>query len=191
VIPPPNPPPPTEEELCWALGGVWNYEQQFCEYLNCPLILDVDGNGYHLTNEEHGVWFDLDTDGVPEHIAWTAAESDDAFLVMDRNGNGRIDDGAELFGNHTPAYAATVEPTPSDGFAALSFLERPDFGGGTADLRIDASDAAFSRLMLWTDWNHNGLSEPDEFRLRAKAFWRTESGALTPRYVYDVWLKNR
>lgn len=219
VIPPPDPPPPSPEEECWAMGGTWNYEYGQCEWINCPLIVDVEGNGYHLTSAADGVRFDLDTDGMPEQIGWTAAGSDEAFLVMDRNGNGRIDDGTELFGNHTPAYADAAEPTTANGFSALSFLEGPGYGGGVADLQIDGSDAAYSRLMLWTDRNHNGLSEPDElvsvssmglavlttdaktsrrrdpsgneFRLRAKALWRTESGALIPRYVYDVWLKSR
>jgi hypothetical protein len=219
VIPPPVQRPPTPEEECWAAGGTWNYEYGSCEWINCPVILDVAGNGYRLTSAAEGVRFDLDADGLPEQVAWTRAESDDAFLVMDRNGNGRIDDGTELFGNHTPAYADNAAPTTADGFTALVFLEGPGYGAGSADLQLDALDAAYARLMLWTDRNHNGLSEPDElasvssaglaalsteakdsrrrdrygneFRLRAPVFWRTESGVLTPRYAYDVWLRSR
>ena len=52
------------------------------------------------------MFFDLDGDGSAELVSWTRLESDDAFLAMDRNGNGRIDDGSELFGNYTPMYPA-------------------------------------------------------------------------------------
>ena len=85
------------------MGGTWTGVS--CIMPNCPIIVDTANDGYHLTSVEDGVRFDLDADGTPELVAWTRPGSDDAFLAIDRNGNGRIDDGTELFGNHTPVYA--------------------------------------------------------------------------------------
>jgi hypothetical protein len=181
-----------------------------------PIIVDVTGDGFRLTSVGRGVHFDLDADGTPERVAWTRPDSDDAWLALDRNGNGIIDNGAELFGNHTPAYLDQAEPVAEHGFVALTFTEGPSYGTPSlADDRIDARDAVFSRLLLWTDRNHNGLSEPDEltkvassplaaiatearesrrrdrhgnqFRLRAKSWWT--DGSMHP--VYDVWLLKR
>ena len=107
------------------LGGM-------CELPNCPLIVDTARDGYKLTSVENGVRFDLNADGVPEQVAWTRRDSDDAFLVLDRNGNGRIDDGSELFGNHTPARPDTPEITTPNGFEALKFVETPAYGRSRA-----------------------------------------------------------
>ena len=74
-------------------------------FLGSPIIVDTARDGYRLTSVANGVYFDVNADGTPERTAWTRRDSDDAFLAMDRNGNGRIDDGTELFGNYTPAYA--------------------------------------------------------------------------------------
>ena len=98
-----------------------------------PIIIDVDRNGYHLTSLEDGVFFDLDADGALDFVAWTHPSSEDAFLALDRNGNGRIDNGAELFGNHTPAYATRSSITASNGFEALKFLESPSVRTGGAE----------------------------------------------------------
>ena len=141
---------------------------------SCPscgslIIIDVGRNGYELTSVAEGVQFDLDGDGIPEPVAWTHQDSDDAFLAMDRNGNGRIDDGTELFGNHTPAYPGQRELTTANGFDALGFLQSPDYGRSHGDDIIDVRDDAFGRLLLWTDRNHNGVSEPDELQTVAQA----------------------
>jgi hypothetical protein len=56
-----------------------------------PVLVDVAGDGFSLTNAQQGVTFDLDIDGVREQLAWTSSDSDDAWLVLDRNGNGVID----------------------------------------------------------------------------------------------------
>lgn len=211
VVPPPDPDPEYE---CYLAGGTWTGSE--CQ-LPCPLVVDTAGNGFTLTSAEEGVWFDLDADGVPERVPWTRVESDDAWLAMDRNGNGTIDSGAELFGNRSPAYANEAEPTTMHGFAALAFLEHPSYGAGRADRVIDAADAAFSRLLLWFDRNPNGVSEPEElhplahvglvslakaykesrrrdrhgneFRLRGTSVW-LEEGRTVTRAVADVWLRS-
>jgi hypothetical protein len=128
-----------------------------------PLLLDMHHDGFRLTSARKGVRFDIAGTGVKEQIAWTEEGSDDAWLAFDRNGNGVIDDGTELFGNHTPVHPGKPD-TAANGFAALRFYEGGEYGPGLRDEMIDANDSVYSRLLLWTDRNHNGFSEPEELQ---------------------------
>jgi len=136
-----------------------------------PIILDVEGEGFHLTSPAHGVKFDIENTGKPLQIAWTDPRFHNAFLVLDVNGDGRVDSGKELFGNFTPQ----PKSEHPNGFLALALYDLPA-NGGNGDGFIDAHDAVFAKLRLWIDANHDGISQPgelytlDHFGIRSLAF---------------------
>lgn len=117
----------------------------------------MDGHGFHLTDAQNGVKFDIRGDGHPIQIGWTAAGAQNAFLALDRNGDGNITSGKELFGNFT-AQPKSANP---NGFLALAEYDEPE-NGGNDDGIIDEHDAVFSKLRLWIDANHDGISQPTE-----------------------------
>ena len=96
-----------------------------------PLVLDLAGNGFSTSGLQRSVRFDLDADGTLDQIS--VPTGDDALLAFDRNANGRIDNGSELFGDQRGA---------ANGFAELA--KHDDNGDG----RIDRQDAIFQRLSL-------------------------------------------
>ena len=133
-----------------------------CSYASTPVLIDVAGNGFLLTDAKGGVDFDINGDGKTERLAWTIAGSDDAWLVLDHSNNGRVDDGRELFGNYTPQLRP-LAGMPANGFLALAEYDKTA-NGGNIDGAITQTDAVFFRLRLWQDTNHNGVAESFELQ---------------------------
>lgn len=115
-----------------------------------------------LTDVAHGVHFDLNANGTRDRLSWTSASSTARWLVLDRNRNGSVDSGKELFGNFTfqTDPPAGVE---QNGFRALAEYDKPE-NGGNRDGMINSRDAVFSALTLWQDVNHNGIAEAPELQ---------------------------
>ncbi len=147
-----------------------------------------------------GVQFDIDADGEKDQVAWPDFPQSAAFLAYDKNGNGKIDDGSELFGDHTI-------PSVNVGFTALAMVV------GNRDGAVSVADAGFAQLLLWTDLNRDGISQPDElqpasnylvkiltfakwvgkrdengneYRFQGGAYFRDNPHAKVP--IYDVFL---
>jgi hypothetical protein len=102
--------------------------------------------------------FDIDADGILDKINWTFWESEEGILTLDRNGNGRIDDGSELFGDATPLPSGETAP---NGFAALGIYDQTALGGNE-DGVITSKDAVWSKLRIWIDRNQDGISQRQE-----------------------------
>ncbi len=137
--------------------GDWTPDNQCCFSGISPVLIDVGNEGFSLTDAAHGVDFDFWGNGNKIRISWTAPGSANAWLVLDHNGDGMIVSSKELFGNAT---AQSPSNTPN-GFLALADFDKPE-NGGNSDGVIDDQDAVFSKLRLWQDKNHNGISESDE-----------------------------
>lgn len=163
----PNPPSPPYGNQNGAQGQYMTWDTSSCSWVwanacgstvcASPIIVDTSGSGFHLTSMEEGAKFDIYADGTPIQTAWTDSKFDNAFLALDRNGNGIIDGGEELFGDHTPQ-----SPCPHpNGFRALEEFDKPE-NGGNGDGVIDEHDAVYSHLLLWIDKNHDGISQPEE-----------------------------
>ena len=123
-----------------------------------PIIIDLNKDGTTTSKLNGAVNFDIDNNGFKEATGWIS--KDDAFLAYDRNGNGKIDNGNELFGDKTVsvgAYGYTGE-TAKNGFEALKAF---DFNN---DNIIDEKDKDFDKLLLWQDLNTNGLTEEGELK---------------------------
>jgi len=123
------------------------------EQMEDPIVIRLSEPQWKLSSLRDPVQFDIHANGKKTILAWTAEGADIAFLALDRNGNGTIDDGSELFGNATPL--PNGQPAPN-GFAALAQYD------ANGDGVIDRNDPIWTALLLWVDRNHDGISQPDE-----------------------------
>jgi len=127
----------------------------------CPIGLDLKGNGFKLSGPNPSVYFDLDADGTLDHTSWTRVQTKDGFLVFDRNGNGIIDDGRELFGYTTPMMLSGS--VARHGYEVLAEFDLAPLGGN-GDGVVDAQDAVFEHLQVWLDGNRDGVTQEGELK---------------------------
>jgi uncharacterized repeat protein (TIGR02543 family) len=184
-LPPPPPPDPGHNpENVVDNSGCPAYQN-----CNSPIIINMGNGPYQLSGSNQPVSFDIDANGTLNRISWTAAGAPMAFLALDRNGNGTINSGAELFGNHTPLPRGVA----ANGFDALAQYD------ANSDGVIDASDPIWSSLLLWTDLNHDGISQRSELALLSASavtaigldyHWtgRRDQWGNSFRYESRVWI---
>lgn len=116
-----------------------------------PLMLDLNDDGVHTTSVDQGVAFDIEGNGQVVQTAWS--DGNDGFLILDVNGDGRINSGRELFGNGT---LLSNGSKARDGFEALAQYDKNQDGV------IDINDSVFANLKVWVDANHDGVSSASE-----------------------------
>jgi hypothetical protein len=110
-----------------------------------PLAIDLNNDGIKTLSLEDGVKFDLLNNGTPSQIGWISGK--DGLLAVDRNGNGKIDNGSELFGGGV-----------GEGFAKLASFD------SNGDGLVDKRDRDFGSLKIWQDGNSNGVTDRGELQ---------------------------
>jgi hypothetical protein len=130
-----------------------NYEQKAFFGTKTPIVLDINGDGISTLSVAAGVQFDIAASGARISTGWVA--NTDGLLVLDRNGDGAINDGSELFGSATNLADGTKA---ADGYAALSELDTNHDGA------VSSLDAGFAKLQVWVDANSDGVSTGGELK---------------------------
>jgi hypothetical protein len=166
-----------------------------------PIVLDLNGDGIHTTAAAQGVNFDLNANGQAHKVGWV--DSTDGLLAFDRNGDGVINNGSELFGSATQ----TATGKAANGFAAMASMD------SNGDGVLNALDVNWDKLKVWVDANHNGVTDAGELKslsaygitslnLHADAGTVTDHGnflGMTSNYttadgashaMADVWFAN-
>ncbi|HKU17266.1 MAG TPA: hypothetical protein VJQ52_22930 [Steroidobacteraceae bacterium] len=151
--------------LCLLCANVWGQ----CS----PIVIDTHRDGIELGPAGRGVSFDVNADGFPDYVQWVRPRGDEAFLTLDRNRNGRVDDGSELFGVGTPLFEGGTAP---NGFVGLAQYDQPLLGGND-DGVISREDAIWPELSMWLDSNADGVATADEMR-RPESFGLTSFGVI-------------
>lgn len=129
----------------------YNKLEYLADDYKTPLVIDLNGNGVQTLADSFGVSFDFDGKGTPSQTGWV--HPDDGLLVWDKDKDGLINHGEELFGdnsllnNHTKA---------KEGFSALAEFD------SNGDGIIDNTDSLWSELKVWQDKNSDGLSQSHE-----------------------------
>ena len=148
---------------------------------------------FPLTTRETGVLFDLNGDGRLEQVAWTTPDKATAFLAIDRNGNGMIDNGGEL----------VAHPSAEAGASAIDTLthmpQSQEDMNESGPAWINHRDPVYEKLLLWTDSNHNGVSEPSELRKVSDVLTRIGLGCVRfnrsddygNRFLFQCWVLMR
>ena len=154
-----------------------------------PLAIDLDGDGLETVGVNTGrpVLFDHNADGLRTATGWV--RGDDAWLVLDRDGNGLIDSGRELFGEDTVLRNADgTTRMARNGFDALRSLD------ANADGVFNAADPAFTQVRLWQDLNQDGISQPAELQTlqQQRITANLESGLVScrpwsPNFRHGAW----
>ncbi|WP_370580336.1 hypothetical protein ABX022_16580 [Snodgrassella alvi] len=140
------------------------------ENIRSPIIIDMNGDGVKTTAQGKHTYFDHDGNGFAENTGWV--DSNDALLVLDRNQNGLIDDGKELFGSNT---LLSSGKKAQNGFEALAEFDE------NRDGVIDTADSVWSRLQLWQDKNQNGFVDEGELL----SLSNTQITAIGLKYLKD------
>lgn len=122
------------------------------ENFSSPLVLDLNHDGVtSLDLYATPAYFDMENDGIREKTGWI--QSTDALLAFDKNQDGIINDGSELFGNYTTLANGTKA---SNGFEALAQYDN------NHDSVIDKNDSVYNVLSAWIDTNQDGVTDTGE-----------------------------
>jgi len=149
-----------------------------------PIVIDLGTNGIKLGPAGVGVYFDVNADGVRDHVQWVRRGGDEGFLALDRSGNGLVDDGSELFGVGTPLILEGRNAP--NGFVGLAQYDQRQLGGNEDGL-ITNSDAIWSQLRVWIDANADGVSSYDEMHsLRSVGLTALDTIPKIRKYVDEA-----